>query len=1422
MALDSALHFLDDLKDKYMHEVEKAIEDWDYQDFSPDKRTPLLENEVSNDVDDDLRPEQNAIYQIKGTPNWAGLSRDDALNDQGYGAAMGVDDSLPFETRVVMMATPNGGVQGIPDTDAIQRFLQQAPSMNPVAVTAAMHQRLEQSVWQIRSKTLVLMEFVLESHDGLLTKYLPAFVGHPTLIQLLDKLRTQDHNQIVRENARKVLSLIRSSGANPMLVAREHVEAKAHVRHTPHEKTKKVEKKPHLAVKTTPAPAPKGVKQQHHYHATSPKVAAAALASWRRRSQMDLNKPNSPRSDAPNLMPFQQPPKSVTMTKGALFRSNDDSNMKAAAPPAPSSPSSKAPVVDSSRYNMPSRTRLPLLRFYAAFPSPTDASRDDGASLGRMEPIPESGLAPHTGTALVETDDAEAAKKARKRVLWLKLNFTVKAAGLQTLKRQKYQHLQEESLLRARGLLQNWDNGFVLLTEDLYRRAAGERDAQELMNYTPEALALRFSLRNDPNVLEAVRRLWHVELPRTAMGCIDQRGYANIFRRIAKSLDAKTFRKRRLDRLLDDDWKRDSKGEPEMSFANFFDSIFELADLWCDTIDASDYVAFLERLCDRISHTRNGKRVLKPMKKVTSYDADSDDDESSEPTSENDGSSSGDDVDRRAARRAAVHEAPGKLLIAKAIAPATSGNRQNKLATHVRPAVARAKAVVPSRTAVPGKRGPLVVVASTTTPVKVAPDSDPAAQRRGSVITTLEFNDDGSIRQPLGHRDSHSLGSITEVTVSIPNVSHALDDDPHTGGNPERHRLSLAAAAAAALAGNRDRERQRSAGATQGLRAERAAAVSTAIASGADDPKGPVRSGGVAGNNHGMAPAILKAAASREQDDLHESPLELGLPNENDHEQAGFAFTPVDDAGTRRQNTRGRLRDAAGAPGGMVRIKTQQLLSFDEVEAAASAAASAALPKGFAALPLQSKAREAPEETRANAGADVIASFPRVEGLPPQIREAREAPPIAAAVAVEGSSLHPTAQHQADMPERNQQELGSRLVPNTAEELSSDDDDTSDPMRIQSLHRSAGNKAPSRVPGRRATTSGATTASSQAHVVSAEAIATPWFTSEDAIQDEVQTIAAHSHSLSSRRSVVETEDTVTSQRRPRRQKIKLYSRLEDNEVGDAMATVINVPPPKPSDAPERTHRLLSVSGLGGTSGSTNTEQLRRLTRQSLALQGRGSVSTPVLATITQLDLDHSLQQAPAAVALSQSSESPEMPPSRPSTINVVIPLPVLEGTRRATTCAAFEPMELRGETSITTTKVSATSPLWLQPRSSVALSPPKERRCTCVRDDTAGAERVRGEHCSPLVKLDKSMIGPPKPTARVDGSDDPSICATCRGTTGRVAGVAESEAATTPQVAKQHLVLQPTPEQSEIEDTPPMRRSEWMRRRDIYTRGKRT
>ncbi|KAG7381658.1 hypothetical protein PHYPSEUDO_005757 [Phytophthora pseudosyringae] len=258
---------------------------------------------------------------------------------------------------------------------------------------------------------------------------------------------------------------------------------------------------------------------------------------------------------------------------------------------------------------------------------------------------PKNSAGRRAKTPAVETEPTVQRRGSWKQrsssVLWLKLNFTIKAARLQTLKRQKYQHLQEEALLKARGLLKNWEDGPVLLTEDLYSRARSEHEAQELLNYTPEALALRFSLRNHPDVIGAVKQLWAVELPRDAMGCIDQRGYASLFRRIGRSLepDATKRRLRRMEKTIREDWVRDSKGEAVMSFSTFFDSVFELADLWCETIDADEYVAFLRSLVQRVSTMRrdkrdpcgDGRRLLRSLKQIKAID---DDQESSSEESE--------------------------------------------------------------------------------------------------------------------------------------------------------------------------------------------------------------------------------------------------------------------------------------------------------------------------------------------------------------------------------------------------------------------------------------------------------------------------------------------------------------------------------------------------------------------------------------------------------------------------------------------------------------------------------------------------------------------------------------------------------------------------------------------------------------------
>ncbi|KAG7395471.1 hypothetical protein PHYBOEH_003701 [Phytophthora boehmeriae] len=237
----------------------------------------------------------------------------------------------------------------------------------------------------------------------------------------------------------------------------------------------------------------------------------------------------------------------------------------------------------------------------------------------------------HTGSrkdsSSPEPDQKVSWKPRSSSVLWLKLNFTIKTARLQKLKRQKYQHLQEEALLKARGLLTNWEDGPVVLTEDLYSHARNENEAQELLNYTPEALALRFSIRSNPDVVDAVKQLWAVELPRDAFGCIDQLGYTALFRRIGRCLEpeADARRRRRMEKTIQEDWIRDSKGESTMGFADFFDSVFELADLWCETIEVDEYIAFLRTLVARVTTMRRhdeGRRLLRPLKQVKAIDDD--------------------------------------------------------------------------------------------------------------------------------------------------------------------------------------------------------------------------------------------------------------------------------------------------------------------------------------------------------------------------------------------------------------------------------------------------------------------------------------------------------------------------------------------------------------------------------------------------------------------------------------------------------------------------------------------------------------------------------------------------------------------------------------------------------------------------------
>jgi hypothetical protein len=61
------------------------------------------------------------------------------------------------------------------------------------------------------------------------------------------------------------------------------------------------------------------------------------------------------------------------------------------------------------------------------------------------------------------------------------------------------------------------------------------------------------------------------------------------------------------------DWARDAQGRTKMRKEAFCHAIFQLCDLWTDTIDERQYQAFLELLLRRLTKPRasDGKRVFR-------------------------------------------------------------------------------------------------------------------------------------------------------------------------------------------------------------------------------------------------------------------------------------------------------------------------------------------------------------------------------------------------------------------------------------------------------------------------------------------------------------------------------------------------------------------------------------------------------------------------------------------------------------------------------------------------------------------------------------------------------------------------------------------------------------------------------------------
>lgn len=120
--------------------------------------------------------------------------------------------------------------------------------------------------------------------------------------------------------------------------------------------------------------------------------------------------------------------------------------------------------------------------------------------------------------------------------------------------------------------------------------------------YTETSIARRNALKSDSIVIESINdfmSLYQID----SSGCIGKKEYERMYGKLCNvlrvNIDPVEYK-----RILEDEWKKDSKGYEKMTKDMIFDSLFELCDIWCPNIAASEYKAFFDQVKFRIRYER--------------------------------------------------------------------------------------------------------------------------------------------------------------------------------------------------------------------------------------------------------------------------------------------------------------------------------------------------------------------------------------------------------------------------------------------------------------------------------------------------------------------------------------------------------------------------------------------------------------------------------------------------------------------------------------------------------------------------------------------------------------------------------------------------------------------------------------------------
>ena len=130
---------------------------------------------------------------------------------------------------------------------------------------------------------------------------------------------------------------------------------------------------------------------------------------------------------------------------------------------------------------------------------------------------------------------------------------------------------------------------------------------------SPEALERRVALLRSGRVVRACRQFWDT-LMLGEGDTLEQVQYKQVHRLLTKAL-APQMGEAEWREAAAEDWRDDLRGQPAMTMALYLMSIFEIADLWTDSVEEWQYVVFINKLYRRVTKPKTDEKKSKQNKK---------------------------------------------------------------------------------------------------------------------------------------------------------------------------------------------------------------------------------------------------------------------------------------------------------------------------------------------------------------------------------------------------------------------------------------------------------------------------------------------------------------------------------------------------------------------------------------------------------------------------------------------------------------------------------------------------------------------------------------------------------------------------------------------------------------------------------------